>query len=220
MSLVSALFKLIPLTGSSCRWRLRWALAPLLAASVTAAAADTILVLGDSISAAYGLPREQGWVALLAQQMPEHTIVNASISGETTEGGLQRLPQLLERHQPDVLIIELGGNDGLRGFPLQRLRANLSSMTELGQAAGARVLLVGMKIPPNYGPRYTSGFEQAFIDTAAQYETALVPFFLERVAAEPGMMQDDGIHPTAAAQQRLLENMLPQLEALLKAPSS
>jgi acyl-CoA thioesterase-1 len=178
---------------------------------------NQILVLGDSLSAAYGIPRERGWVTLLEAALADHVVINASISGETTEGGRQRLAALLEQHEPGVVVIELGGNDGLRGFPLQRIRANLREMVAMSQRAGARVLLLGMKIPPNYGPRYTAGFEQAYIDTAEEFDVPLVPFFLDGVALVEGMMQADGIHPTVAAQERMLTNVLPTLEALLQA---
>lgn len=189
--------------------------AALLVASGAHATAQPILVLGDSLSAAYGIPREQGWVAQLEQALPTHPVINASISGETTEGGRQRLPSLLDKHGPEVVVIELGGNDGLRGFPLKRICANLREMVEMSQRAGAQVLLLGMKIPPNYGARYTQGFEQCFTDTASALDVPLVPFLLDGVATVTGMMQADGIHPTATAQRRLLENVLPTLQPLL-----
>lgn len=179
------------------------------------AGADTILVLGDSISAAYGIPRERGWVAMLDEQLPAHQVINASISGETTEGGRQRLPALLKRHNPDVVVIELGGNDGLRGFQLTRIRENLREMVAASQRAGASVLLLGMKIPPNYGRRYTEGFEGNFAEVATEFDVPLVPFLLDGVATVEGMMQDDRIHPTVAAQPRLLDNVLARLPALI-----
>jgi acyl-CoA thioesterase-1 len=187
-----------------------------------AARADTVLVLGDSIGAAFGLRPEQGWVAKLRDRLgPQHTVVNASVSGETTGGGLARLPALLERHEPDVVVVELGGNDGLRGYPLGRIRANLDALVERSWTTGARVLLLGMRIPPNYGPRYADGFHALFAAVADDRDgVALVPFFLEGVAAEPGMMQADGIHPTAAAQERLARVAVDALERLRAGPGS
>lgn len=180
------------------------------------ARAETVLVLGDSIGAAFGLRPEQGWVAKLRDRLgPEHSVVNASVSGETTGGGLARLPALIERHEPDVVVVELGGNDGLRGYPLARVRANLQALVERSRASGARVLLLGMRIPPNYGPRYADGFHDLFAEVARDRDgVLLVPFFLEGVAAEPDMMQDDGIHPTAAAQERLVRVAAEALERL------
>jgi acyl-CoA thioesterase-1 len=185
-------------------------------AGASSAPAQTILVLGDSLSAAYGIPLEAGWVALLENHLPEARVVNASISGETTEGGVNRLVPLLEQHRPDVVVIELGGNDGLRGFQLQRIRDNLARLVEQSQQAGARVLLVGMRIPPNYGPRYTDGFYRAFEETAQRYDTALVPFLLDGVATDPALMQQDGIHPTVEAQRRMFDNVWPHLKPLLE----
>lgn len=189
-------------------------------AALTSAVADTgktLLVLGDSISAAYGIKREEGWVAALearlSNQDPPWRVVNASVSGETTGGGLARLPQALSLHDPEVVIIELGGNDGLRGYPLDTIRANLEGLVRA--ASGRRILLVGMQIPPNYGPRYMRGFHELFAAVADTHEIPLVPFLLERVALDPGLMQDDGIHPTAAAQPLLLETLWPHLEPLL-----
>lgn len=180
----------------------------------------TILVLGDSISAAYGIQREQGWVSRLharvAGEGPGWRVVNASVSGETTSGGLARLPDALAEHDPEVVIIELGGNDGLRGYPVQTIRQNLSRMVELARDAGSRVLLLGMQIPPNYGPRYTRAFTATFQDVAEDHGVPLVPFLLEQVALEPGLMQDDGIHPTAEAQSLLLEAVWPHLAPLLE----
>jgi len=184
--------------------------------SLTTAAqarADNILVLGDSISAAYGMSLEQGWVALFADKVaenhPQYSVVNASISGETTAGGLRRLPALLEEHQPGLVIIELGANDGMRGYPLGTLRGNLTSLVELSKAAGARVVLLPMEIPPNYGVRYTSGFRQSYVQVAGETGSTLTPFVLDGVATEPTLMQADGIHPTVEAQPRLLDNILP-----------
>jgi acyl-CoA thioesterase-1 len=168
----------------------------------------TLLVLGDSISAAYGIQREAGWVAKLTERLQKidtrYAVINASVSGETTQGGLARLPQALSNHNPDLVIIELGGNDGMRGYPVSDIEHNLLAMTRASTAAGADVILLGMHIPPNYGPRYSRGFHAAFTNTAAQAEAYLVPFFLEGIALQAGMMQDDGIHPTVAAQSKLL----------------
>jgi len=189
-------------------------------AALTAAVADTgktLLVLGDSISAAYGIEREEGWVAALEARLsdrePAWRVVNASVSGETTGGGLARLPQALSLHDPEVVIIELGGNDGLRGYPLDTIRTNLDGLVRA--ASGRRILLVGMQIPPNYGPRYMQGFHELFAAVAGTHDVPLVPFLLERVALDPGLMQEDGIHPTAAAQPLMLETLWPHLEPLL-----
>ena len=181
--------------------------------------AGTVLVVGDSISAALGLDTRQGWVALLQERLQqrgfEQQVVNASISGDTSSGGLARLPTLLEQHQPQVVIIELGGNDGLRGQPPVQLQQNLARMVEASRQSGARVLLLGMRLPPNYGARYTAAFSGVFTDVARNQQVPLVPFLLEGVGGVAGMMQNDGIHPTAAAQPRLLENVWPTLEPLL-----
>jgi len=185
-----------------------------------AAGRGTVLVFGDSISAGYGIQREQGWVALLAARLPEWQVVNASVSGETTGGGLARLPEALARHEPDLVIIELGGNDALRGYPVTRIRDNLSEMVRLARAEADEVLLLGMQIPPNYGPRYTREFARAFQEVAEAEAVTLVPFFLQQVALEPSLMQDDGIHPTAAAQPLLLEALWPTLAPLLEAAQS
>ena len=181
--------------------------------------AGTLLVVGDSISAAFGLDSRQGWVALLEKRLQDegfdHQVINASISGDTSAGGLARLPALLAEHQPQVVIIELGGNDGLRGQPPMQLQQNLALMVEKSQQAGAKVLLLGMKLPPNYGVRYTTAFAQVFSDVAQAKQVALVPFFLEGVGGVPGMMQADGIHPNVTAQPLLLENAWPALQPLL-----
>jgi acyl-CoA thioesterase-1 len=192
---------------------------PLSLSNVAAAATSDILIVGDSISAGYGLPRERGWVTLLQNRLQQqginHTVINASISGETTEGGRNRLPALLEKYRPAIVVVELGGNDGLRGFQIDRLRSNLNEMVQNAQAIGAKVLLLGMKIPPNYGLRYTSDFYASFTTAAQKFDVPLVPFFLEGVAAHPELIQEDGIHPTADAQARLLENVWPYLKPLL-----
>lgn len=188
-------------------------------AGLAAEDGTTLLVMGDSISAAYGIAPEEGWVNLLAERLdaeaPEVRVVNASVSGETTGGGLARLPSALERHDPELVIIELGGNDGLRGYPIDRIHANLDQMVSLALDSGARVLLVGMLIPPNYGDRYMNAFHGIFHDIGANRDVALVPFLLDGVATAKALMQDDGIHPTAAAQPMLLDNLWPTLDTLL-----
>lgn len=170
-----------------------------------------ILVFGDSLSAAYGIPREQGWVTLLQQQLEQqslnHQVVNASISGETTSGGLSRLKPLLNQHQPDLVLIELGANDGLRGLPIVDMRRNLTAMIEMSQQAGAKVALIGILIPPNYGPRYTQEFRETYTMLARQYKLPLVPFLLDGIAGKADLILDDGLHPTSAAQAIILENV-------------
>jgi acyl-CoA thioesterase-1 len=193
-----------------------------LAAVPTARAdAPVILVFGDSISAGYGLPRvEQGWVALLQARLKQqgygYDVVNASVSGETTAGGLARLPRALALHHPKIVILELGGNDGLRALPIADMRSDLSRMIDLSAAAGAKVLLLGMRIPPNYGPDYTAQFAQVYVELAASRHVAAVPFLLEGVALNADLMQGDGIHPNPAGQPRLLENVWPALVPLLQ----
>lgn len=175
----------------------------------------TILVLGDSLSAAYGIPREKGWASLLQQKLENSNVVNASISGETTDGGLARLPPLLQKHNPTIAIIELGANDGLRGFQIQRTRDNLAQIISLCQKANAKVLLVGMKIPPNYGLKYTSDFYETYTLSAKQFNIPLVPFLLDGVATNPELMQDDGLHPRAEAQPKILNTVWRYLQPLL-----
>jgi len=198
-------------------WLLRGCLGLLLLAQN--AAAGTLLVVGDSISAAFGLETRQGWVNLLAERLrstaPEWQVVNASVSGDTSAGGLSRLPALLDAHRPELVVIELGGNDGLRGQPPAQLQQNLAAMIARSRKAGAEVLLLGMRLPPNYGARYTRAFEQVYVEVARQEQVALVPFFLEGVGGVSGLMQADGVHPTAAAQSILLENLWPALQPLL-----
>lgn len=181
--------------------------------------AQNILLVGDSISAAFGLEIEQGWVSLLQKRLEEqdypHRVVNASVSGETTAGGLARLPVLLEQVQPELVIIELGGNDGLRGLPAANMQQNLSAMVEQSRASGADVILLGMRIPPNYGPRYNDAFEQVFVDLSQSLDVPLVPFLLEGVGTVPELMLDDGIHPGAAAQPLLLDNAWPVIRQWL-----
>ncbi|OLU29033.1 arylesterase [Pseudomonas sp. PA15(2017)] len=183
------------------------------------AQAGTVLVVGDSISAAFGMDTQQGWVRLLDERMRnegfEHQVVNASISGDTSASGAARLPALLAEHQPQLVIVELGGNDGLRGLPPGQLQQNLASMIDASRGAGAKVLLLGMRIPPNYGERYTTAFAKVFDDVAAEKNVPLVPFLLEGVGGVTNLMQDDGVHPAVAAQPMLLENVWPTLKPLL-----
>lgn len=178
-----------------------------------------ILMFGDSVSAGYGIRVERGWVNLLAQKISQlgygFRVVNASVSGETTSGGLSRLPHALEVQHPSILILELGGNDGLRSLPLETTRDNLDKMIQLARAQSIKVLLVGMRLPPNYGERYTTGFQKMYADLAQQYKVPLVPFLLEKVALDPALMQADGIHPTEPAEPLLLDTVWPKLEPLL-----
>ena len=183
----------------------------------------TVLVVGDSLSAEYGLARGSGWVALLEQRLAKEkiaaTVVNASISGDTTSGGRSRLPALLAQHKPGIVILELGGNDALRGLPLNMTQANLSAMAQAAKAAGARVLIVGMQVPPNYGQKYAQDFANLFASVAKVEGAALVPFFLAGVADGPEadrLFQNDRIHPNAQAQARMLDNVWPVLKPLLK----
>ncbi|WP_241688398.1 arylesterase [Pseudoxanthomonas composti] len=193
---------------------------PSLMAQQAAAKARTVLVMGDSLSAAYGLSAPQGWVALTAQrvqqQKPGWRVVNASISGETTAGGASRVAAELKRHAPDVIVIELGANDGLRGLPLAQSRANLDKMITTAQGAGARVLLIGMQIPPNFGRDYTQGFQAMFKTLAQTHKTAFLPFLLEPIASDRANFQDDNLHPVAAAQPKLRDHVWTQLGPLLK----
>jgi acyl-CoA thioesterase-1 len=187
---------------------------------VQAAPQHSILVFGDSLSAAYGIAQARGWVALLAERLkrerPDYSVVNASISGETSAGGAARMGKTLAQHKPAIVILELGANDGLRGLPLAQLRQNLASMIEQAQKAGARVVLVGMKLPPNYGPEYTRAFETTYGELARRYKTALVPFLLEDFAEKQELFQPDRIHPTDAAQPLMLERVWKVLQPLLK----
>lgn len=207
MGRLLALLALVLLSGS-------------LLAAPPARAKGPVLVLGDSLSAEHNIPRGSGWVSLLERKLSSESplsrgVVNASISGETSAGALTRLPALLEKHKPSVLVIELGGNDALRGLAPAQLEANLRRMVELGRASGARVLLLGIDVPPNYGPAYRERLRRTYASLAEGKDVALVPFFLEGVALEPGLMQGDGLHPTAAAQPRLLDNVWPALRPLL-----
>lgn len=180
----------------------------------------TILVLGDSLSAGYNIDVEQGWVELLNQKLQQegypHTVINGSISGDTTTQGLLRLPTLLEQHDPEIVIIELGGNDALRGTPPNAIKRNLSKLIDTSKRSGAEVLLLGIQIPPNYGQRYAQAFFDNYAQLANEKKVKLVPFFLENVGGNDELMQDDGIHPNVKAQPLLLENIWPQLESQIK----
>jgi acyl-CoA thioesterase-1 len=192
----------------------------LIALPALAAPAPVVLVYGDSLSAGYGIHVEQGWVNLLAKKIAAEgygfRVVNASVSGETTDGGLARLPRALEVQQPRVALLELGANDGLRGLPLNGTRANLDKMITLLQSHHVAVLLLGLRLPPNYGERYNSGFVNMYQDLAASHHIALLPFLLENVALTPGLMQADGLHPNEQAQPLLLDNVWPKLLPLLR----
>lgn len=198
-------------------WLMSAGLGLMLAAQ--SAVAGTVLIVGDSISAAFGLDTRAGWVALLekrlAQQGFDDKVVNASITGDTSANGLARLPAQLAAHKPDLVLLELGGNDGLRGMPVAQLQQNLASMIDLSRKAGAEVLLLGMQLPPNYGARYTKAFAQVYQTLADEKKVALVPFLLEGVGGVPTLMQADGVHPTTGAQGKLLENVWPTLKPLL-----
>ena len=191
-----------------------------MALGALAAPQKPILVYGDSLSAAYGIPQARGWVALLEARLErerlDYSVVNASISGETTAGGASRVQAALERHRPAVLVLALGANDGLRGLPIGQMKRNLSAIIERAQKAGARVLLVGMKLPPNYGPDYPAEFEAAFAELAKRHRTARVPFLLEDFAEKPELFQPDRIHPDAAAQPLMLERVWTALRPLLE----
>lgn len=185
----------------------------------TATKPQKILVLGDSISAGYRVPLEQGWVQLVENQLkvqyPHIQLINASVSGDTTSNGLARLPSLLERHQPDMVIIELGGNDGLRGVPIKNIEANLTKLITLSQQAGAQVILAGMQIPPSYGPFYAKPFADMYPKLAQKHGTALIPFLLEGVGGNQELMQADGIHPNTKGQPVLAQNALKVISQLL-----
>ena len=188
--------------------------------SAAGAESPVILVLGDSLSAGYGIPVEKGWVSLLQRRLVErgfpYRVVNASISGDTTSGGLSRLPAALELHRPAIVVLELGANDGLRGQPPMAMSRNLSRMIEQSQQAGARVVLAEMRIPPNYGPLYAQKFQATFGELAQHYAIPLIPFLLDGVAGNPALIQDDGLHPRAEAQPQILDNVWAVLEPTLK----
>jgi acyl-CoA thioesterase-1 len=196
-------------------WLLWW----LAVAAPAPAAARTLLVVGDSLSAAYGIERNAGWVALLEQRLarerPGYRVVNSSISGDTSAGGLARLPRLLAEHRPQLVVIELGGNDGLRGLAPDQTKNNIRAMIVKSKEAGARVLLLGIELPPNLGPKYTERFRRLYRDLAAEQQVALVPRFLLGIDTDPELMQPDRIHPTAGAQARMLENVWGVLRGLL-----
>jgi acyl-CoA thioesterase I len=187
-----------------------------------AAPARTIVVLGDSLSAAYGIEARAGWVNLLEQRLAEqkltYKVVNASVSGDTTAGGVARLPRLLSEHQPAIVLLELGGNDGLRGMPPSQAKQNLSAMITRAKASGAKVLLLGVRLPPNFGTQYNQRFQQMYTEVAAEQHVPLVPFILEGLTPNATHVQSDGIHPTAAAQPLILENVWPRLRTLLEQP--
>jgi acyl-CoA thioesterase I len=187
--------------------------------SAQAAAPKTVLVLGDSLSAAHNIPVESGWVHLLDERLgkmvPKWTAINASISGETSIGGRNRLPALLAKYRPDILVLELGANDGLRGLPLPALRDNLAAMIDQAQRAKVRVLLLGIELPVNYGPQYRDGLRDTYAGLARSRHAALVPFLLENVALDPALMQEDGLHPVARAEPIVLETVWRQLKPLL-----
>lgn len=183
-----------------------------------AAEQPTILVMGDSLSAAYNIPTSSGWVSLLEKRLNEQSnwqLVNASISGETTQGGLTRLPDLLRQHQPDLVLLELGANDGLRGLPPSLISNNLEKMVKLSELSGAKVMLIGILLPPNYGPAYLAQFENIYPNLAKEHQLPLVPFLLEGVADKPDLMQEDELHPTAAAQPKILDTVWLELKNLL-----
>ena len=204
---------------SALRWLAALAAALVCSAAFAQAAAPVILVVGDSISAGYGLPRGAGWTTLLQQRLETehypHRVVNASSSGDTAAGGRARLAALLAQHHPAITIIELGGNDGLRGGNPDTLRNNLDAMAAMAQKAGSRVLLVGMRLPPNYGPAYVQRFEATFAEVAKARKIALVPFLFEGFGEDNAMFQQDRIHPVAAAQPKLLDNVWRELRPLL-----
>ncbi|MGV3581354.1 MAG: arylesterase [Methylophilus sp.] len=183
-------------------------------------ATQTILVFGDSLSAAYGIDKNHGWVNLLQKELVEkhydYQVINASISGETTAGGLSRIQQQLEQHQPNIVILALGANDGLRGLEIKQIKTNLEKIIKKGQNAKAKILLLGIKIPPNYGFTYTRQFEQIYFDLAKAYKLSFRPFFLEGISGEPTLNQEDGIHPNAQAQPLIVDNIWPALSTLLK----
>lgn len=191
----------------------------LLAFDAAAQPAPAILIVGDSISAAYGLPPGSGWATLLERRLVDehlaYRVVNASISGDTTAGGRARLPALLTQHKPAIVVIELGGNDGLRGSDLSAMRSNLEAMVSASLRTGARVLLVGMRLPPNYGPAYTRQFEATYREIAHKLQVPLVPFLFDGFAETSEWFQPDRIHPTQGAQKRLLDNVWPALKPLL-----
>ncbi|NNP73008.1 arylesterase [Acinetobacter defluvii] len=182
--------------------------------------AKTVMILGDSLSAGYGINPQQGWVNLLQQRLnqqfpKQHQVINASVSGETTSGALARLPKLLQTHKPHVVVIELGGNDGLRGHPPQMIQKNLAQLIQISQKAKANVIVLGMKIPPNYGTTYSKAFENNYKVVSQQYKVKMLPFFMENVAGHKNLMQKDLVHPNATAQKILLDNAYPLIKGAL-----
>lgn len=186
--------------------------------------ANTLLVLGDSLSAGYGMPPEATWVTLLEQQLnqgdADYSVINASISGETSRGGLERLPALLDQYEPDIMILELGANDGLRGFQIPLISRNLSEMIDMAQQSGAKVILLGIRLPPNFGSRYTEPFFEQFATLADKHEVLYLPFMLDGVAQYRELMQEDGLHPTDEAQPIILDNVWPLVQEALGQTSS
>ena len=181
----------------------------------------SILIFGDSLSAAYGIGEDEGWVTLLAERLMQENsklqVINGSVSGETTTGGRARLPSLLQRYAPTYVLIELGGNDGLRGLPLALMRENFTEMITLSKASGATVLIAGMQIPPNYGPRYTEPFYAQYAELAEEFDLYLIPFLIDGIPQQPALMQADGIHPKAEAQSMILDNVWPVLREAMSA---
>ncbi|WP_416208262.1 arylesterase [Halomonas sp.] len=199
------------------RWLSAIGVTLFLTADVQADDRPVLLIMGDSLSAAYGIEQQTGWVSLLQARLDgKARVVNASISGETSSGAAARLPDLLGQHEPDIVVLELGGNDGLRGLPPRQFEANMAEMIEASQAAEAEVLLLGIDIPPNYGRAYRDAFTAVYTRLAEEFALPLVPFLLEGVALEEDLMQSDGIHPTAEAQPMILENVWPTLAPLLE----
>ena len=192
----------------------------LLFVNCTAHATTTIVILGDSLSASYGIDHNEGWVALLERRLKKtnnsYQVVNASISGETSAGGLQRINNTIRQHRPSILILELGANDGLRGLSLRQLHSNLTQIIQRSQKSNINVLLIGMRLPNNYGPQYNSNFSAVYSKLAKEFELPLIPFLLSGLENNRAMFQKDGLHPTAAAQPAILDNVWPHLKLLLK----
>ena len=219
-TLISKLFKLFFKKMSHFIYKIAVSVAVTALVATSAQAAQTIVIFGDSLSAAYGIQQNEGWVNLLqnklTQQNLDYKVVNASISGETTSGGLGRFKSMLAAHRPNIVVIELGANDGLRGLSVKEMQNNLTSMISQAKAMNAKVMLLGMRIPPNYGIQYTQQFSETYTNLAKKHDLPLVPFFLDGVAGNPSLVLDDGLHPKATAQTKLLENVWPMLEKILK----
>lgn len=179
-----------------------------------------ILIYGDSLSAAYGIPQQQGWATLLQKKLQleqyRYDVINASISGETSSGGASRIASTLKQIKPKIIILELGANDGLRGLPIKEMTGNLSAIIQQSKKSGAKILLIGMRIPPNYGPQYTEAFNQTYQKLSLEHKISLVPFMLDNIAAKPNLIQEDGLHPNVLGQPLILENIWPKLQRLLK----